>query len=252
MIKKYILGATMALTTLSGVCTAESAESLQKQADVLREEGKTLDALNLYNQALVIYQKKHDYNGILGVLSGRLISWQHLFNHEEDKVYAILARKEAESMLAIAQEHGIHDRDYLIHFLFGKSCIFLKDFNCAEIEFKKAVELFPHNNAEKGDWLAHLGEAIYRNGRKEEGERVILEGVQQIKSHQNDTDSFRINVWISGAYLRLAKILINDNKIEQAKTYLHKGEEIVLNDDRLVIRKQQIEGLKRKIEPENY
>lgn len=247
MIKKYILGAAIALTSLSDICVAESAETLQKQADVLREEGKTLEALNLYNQALVNYQKKHDYNGVLAVLSSRLISWQHLFNHEEDKVYVILARKEAESMLAIAHEYGIHDKDYLIHFLFGKSCIFLKDFNCAEIEFKKAIELFPHHNSEKGDWLAHLGEAIYRNGRQEEGERVILEGIQQIQSHQNDTDSFRINVWISGAYLRLAKILINDNKIEQAKIYLHQGEKIVLNDDRLVIRKQQLEGLKEKL-----
>ena len=184
----------------------------------------------------------------MSVLSGRLISWQHLFNHEEDKIYAILARKEAESMLTIAQEYGIHDRDYLIHFLFGKSCIFLKDFNCAEIEFKKAVEVFPHDNAEKGDLIAHLGEAIYRNGRKEEGERVILEGVQQIQAHHNDYDSFRINVWISGAYLRLAKILINDNRIEQAKIYLHKGEVIVLNDTRLVIRKQQLEILKKKID----
>lgn len=238
----------MTLTILNTVCMAASAEMLREQADVLREEGKTLDALNLYNQALVNYQQKHDYNGILGVLSGRLISWQHLFNHEEDKVYAILARKEAESMLVIAQEYGIHDRDYQIHFLFGKSCIFLKDFKCAEIEFKQAVDLYPQDNAEKGDWLAHLGEAIYKNGRKEEGERVILEGVQQIQTHQEEEDSFKINVWISGAYLRLAKVLISDQKVEQAKIYLSKGEQVVLKDPRLVIRKQQLEILKKKMD----
>lgn len=238
----------MTLTTLNAVCMVDSAEMLREQADILREKGKTLDALNLYNQALVSFQKRRDYNGILGVLSGRLISWQHLFNHEEDKVYAILARKEAESMLAIAQEHNIHNRDYLIHFLFGKSCIFLKDFKCAEIEFKQAVDLYPQDNAEKGDWLAHLGEAIYKNGRKEEGERVILEGVQQIQAHQDVEDAFKINVWISGAYLRLAKILISDQKSEQAKTYLSKGEQIVLKDPRLVIRKQQLEILKKKMD----
>lgn len=248
MIKKYLLGAAIALIMVKPAYVAASAEMLQRQADVLREEGKTLEALNVYNQALVDYQQKHDYNGILSVLSGRLISWQHLFNKEEDRIYAILARKEAESMLAIAQEHGIHDRDYLIHFLFGKSCIFLKDFNSAEMEFKKAIELYPHDNAEKGDRLAHLGEAIYRNGRKEEGERVILSGVQQIQAHQHEEDSFKINVWISGAYLRLAKILINDHKIEQAKIYLQLGEEIVLKDDRLVIRKQQLELLKNKLD----
>lgn len=247
MIKKYIMGIAMTLTALNTVCIASSAEALREQADILREDGKTLDALNLYNQALVNFQQKHDYNGMLEVLCGRLISWQHLFNHEEDKVYAILARKEAESMFAIAQEHGIHDRDYLIHFLFGKSCIFLKDFKSAEVEFKRAVDLYPHNNAEKGDWVAHLGEAIYKNGRKEEGERVILEGIHQIHAHQNAEDSFKINVWISGAYLRLAKILISDQKIEKAKIYLSKGEEIILKDPRLVIRKQQLETLKKHL-----
>lgn len=64
MIRKYITGA-MALTTL---CTASTPH---QQADVLREEGKTLEALNLYNQALVDYQQKRDYHGVLGVLCGR-------------------------------------------------------------------------------------------------------------------------------------------------------------------------------------
>ncbi len=182
---------------------------MQTQADVLRA-GETLEALNLYNQALVSYQKEHNYKGILGVLTGRLISWQHLFNQEEDKVYAILARNEAETILRIAKEYNIHDRDYLIHFLFGKSCIFLKDFKCAQDEFAKAIELYPSDNGEKGDWMAHLGEAIYRSGDKEKGKAVILQGVEQMKNHADENDSFTMNVWLSGAYLRLAKILIND------------------------------------------
>lgn len=245
-IQKTLMGMVIALTALTNVCMASSPENLREQADILREEGKTLDALNLYNHALVRYQQDHDINGILGVLCGRLISWQHLFNHEEDKVYAFLARNEVETILTIAQDYDIHDKDHLIHFLFGKSCIFLKDFERAEIEFKKAVDLFPYNNAEKGDWLAHLGEAIYKNGRKEEGERVILEGVEQIQTHKNNEDTFKIHVWISGAYLRLAKILINDQKFKQAEIYLSKGEEVVLQDSRLVIRKQQLEILKSK------
>jgi predicted XRE-type DNA-binding protein len=40
-IKKYFIGVAMILTTLSGVCIAESAEALYKQADVFREEGMT-------------------------------------------------------------------------------------------------------------------------------------------------------------------------------------------------------------------
>jgi len=245
MIKNYTIAVAMIFTNFASISLAASPNL--PLADALREEGRTLEALDLYNQALVDFQQNHDYNGILAALSGRLISWQHLFNHEEDRVYAILARKEAEAILAIAQEHNIHDKDLLIHFLLGKSCIFLKDFKCAEMEFTQTVALCPQDSAEKGDLLTHLGEAIYKNGRPEEGERMILEGVQQIQTHQEGRDPFTMNVWISGAYIRLAKILMSDQKMEQANIYLSKAEEIILKNPKLVIRKQQLDILKKKI-----
>jgi tetratricopeptide (TPR) repeat protein len=230
-----------------GSCLAESTtDALKNQADSLREEGKSLEALNLYNQALVSYQHANNYEGVLNTLAGRLISWQHLYNHDQEYVYAILARKEAEAMLAVAQEYKIHNKDYLIHFLYGKSCIFLKDYPCAEKEYRMAVELYTQDNAEKGDLLAHLGEALYLNGQKQQGEKMILDAIQQILSHQEGNDSFKINVWTSGAYLRLAKVLFLDGKLEQAVSYFKKGEEIVLKDPRLVIRNQQLDIIKKK------
>lgn len=239
MIKRIVF----TLIFFLSACHAEDAKGLQRQADILREEGKTLEALNLYNRALVAYEQQHDYKGLLTVLTGRLISWQHLYNHGEEKVYAILARKEAEAMEAIANEYGVHDRDDQIHFFLGKTAIFLKEYPTAEKEFKKALELYPYDNAERGDWLAHLGEALYRNGRKESGEQTILEGVRQIEAHPEE-DTFKAHVWISGAYLRLAKLLISDNRKEEAKPYLQKGEEIISGDPRLVIRKQQLQKLR--------
>lgn len=247
MLKKHLLTIAFALTSFTMICTANTPELLRDRADIVREEGKTLEALDLYNQALVGFQQKHDYCGVLDALIGRLISWQHLYNHENDPLFAVLARKEAEAMLAIAQEYSIHDRDRLIHFFLGKSSVFLHDYPAAESEFALAVALYPQENAEKGDWLAHLGEAIYQNGRKEEGEKIMPEGIQQIQAHQEGVDSFRINVWTSGAYLRLAKLFIDDGKPEQAELYLFRGEEIILKDPRLIIRKQQLDILKKKV-----
>lgn len=238
---------TVFFMMLSGLGNCAAAQDLQAQADKLREAGKTLDALDLYNRALVGYQKERNYGAILYVLTGRLISWQHLYNHENSKVYAILARKEAEAIMSISKEFGIHDKDHLIHYLLGKSCIFLEDFSCAESEFQQAVDLYPSGQAEKGDWMAHLGEAVYRNGQKEKGKAIILSGVDYINAHAQGLESYTVNVWISGAYLRLAKILINDD-LNEAKFYLQKGEEVTSGDERLVIRRQQVEKLKKKIE----
>jgi tetratricopeptide (TPR) repeat protein len=237
----------MATTTLSPL-QATSAIELQKQADTLRETGQSLRAIDIYNQAIVSYQAEKDYTHMLGALTGRLLSWKHLFYKTEDNIYAIFVKKEAEAMLEIAKEHQLLNKLYLIHFLNGTSAILLKDYSVAEKEFGQAVELYPNDNAEKGDWMAHLGEAIYRNGRKEEGKKMILQGIQKIQTHSSQIDSFLFNVWISGAYLRLAKLLKSDQR-EESQSFLNQAKKIIESDERLVIRKQQLEAFMKESLP---
>lgn len=228
--------ATILIAPLFPTTTAE----LQKQADVLREEGQSLKAIDMYNHVIVRYQEDKNYTNMMAALTGRLLSWKHLFYKTEDKIYAIFVKKEAEAILEIAKEYqlgGLH----LIHFLNGTSAILLKDYSTAEKEFGQAVELYPIDNAEKGDWMAHLGEAVYRNGKKEEGKKLILQGVQKIEEKSSQLDSFLFNVWVSGAYLRLAKLLKPDNK-EESQFFLSKAKKIIDSDDRLIIRKQQLDA----------
>lgn len=240
-LSKILFGAIMSFATITSLPVyAATATELQKQADVLREGGQSLKAIDVYNQAIVRYQEDKDYANMIGALTGRLLSWKHLFYKTEDKIYAIFVKKEAEAMLEIAKEHQLLDRIYLIHFLNGTSAILLKDYPVAEKEFGQAVELYPNDNAEKGDWIAHLGEAIYRNGRKEEGKKLILQGVQIIEEKSSQIDSFLFNVWVSGAYLRLAKLLKPDN-LDESQVFFNKAKKIIDSDDRLVIRKQQLE-----------
>lgn len=238
---QILLGAMVFAITMMLPLYATTATELQKQADVLREEGKNLKAIDLYNQSIVYYQADKDYANMMGALTGRLLSWKHLFYKTEDKIYAIFVKKEAEAMFEIANEHNLLDRLYLIHFLNGTSASLLKDYSVAEKEFTKAVELYPSDNAEKGDWTAHLGEAMYRNGRKEEGEKLILQGVKKIEQNASQINSFTFNVWVSGAYLRLAKLLKLDNK-EESQYFLNKAKRIINSDERLVVRKQQLES----------
>lgn len=218
---------------------------LQKQADVLREEGKSLKAIDTYNQAIVCYQEEQDFGNMMGALTGRLLCWKHLFYKTEDKIYAFFVKKEAEAMLEIAKEHKLLDRLFLIHYLNGTSATLLNDYPLAEKEFVKAIELFPNDVAEKGDWIAHLGDAVYRNGRKEEGKKLILQGVQIIEEKSSQIDSFQFNVWVSGAYLRLAKLLKTDN-IQESKLYFNKAKKIIDSDERLVIRKQQLDSFMKE------
>ena len=237
---KILLGVVMSVIVATSVHAA-SAMELQKEADKVREEEKSLMAINLYNQSIVSYQESRDYSSMMGALTGRLLSWKHLFYKTEDKIYAIFVKKEAEAMLEVAKAYNLMDRLYLIYFLNGTSAILLKDYDSAEKEFSKAIELYPFENAEKGDWIAHLGDAMYRNGKKEEGKKTILHGVEIIKEKSSQIDSFLFNVWVSGAYLRLAKLLRADNP-EESQLFFNQAKLIINSDDRLVIRKQQLEA----------
>ncbi len=237
---KILFGVIMSVIIATSV-HATSGMELQKEADRVREEGKSLIAIDLYNQAIVSYQESKDYSSMIGALTGRLLSWKHLFYKTEDKIYAIFVKKEAKAMLEVAKTYNLMDRAYLIHFLNGTSAILLKDYPSAENEFHQAIELYPVENAEKGDWIAHLGDAMYRNGKKEEGRKTILNGVEIIKMRSSQIDSFLFNVWVSGAYLRLAKLLKTDNS-EESQLFLKQAKAIIDSDDRLVIRKQQLEA----------
>lgn len=237
----------MTTTTISPIYATTTAIELQKHADVLREQGESLKAIDVYNQAIVRYQEDKDYVNMMQALTGRLLSWKHLFYKTGDKIYAIFVKKETEAMLEISKEHRLNDKLYLIHFLNGTSAILLNDYPVAEKEFGQAIELYPNDYAEKGDWLAHLGDAVYRNGKKEEGKKMILQGVEKIEANSSQIDSFLFNVWVSGAYLRLAKLLKTDNS-EESLLFLSKATEIIDSDERLVIRKRQLETFMKEFQ----
>ncbi len=113
-------------------------------------------------------------------------------------------------------------------------------------EFTQAVELYPSEKAEKGDWIAHLGDAMYHTGQKEAGKDAILRGISFIQERSSQIDSFLYNVWVSGAYLRLAKLLEIDNP-EESLDFLHRAKAIIDSDSRLVIRKQQLDAFTKHL-----
>jgi tetratricopeptide (TPR) repeat protein len=226
---------------LMAITFANSGIGLLDQADQLREKGESLKSIQLYDEAIVEAVHHHNNSMLIGALTGRLLAWKHLFYKTHDRTYALLVKKEAEAMTKIAEEKGLKER-HLFHYLSATADNLLQDYPSAEKELKLAVEHYPLNNAEKGDWVAHLGEALYLNGKKKEGIETTLKGIEIIQSHAEGVDPFLIHVWLSGAYLRLATLLKTDN-LQESKSYLEKAKKIIQSDDRLVIRKQQLEEL---------
>lgn len=215
-----------------------TAQRFHQKAEELREQDKHLEALKFCDEAIIAYQKEKDYLGLSSVIQSRVLIYKHLFLLTQDFCFTVLAQKDAESSLIISQKQKL-DNLFSCYFRMGEISMLFKDYQNAILNYQKALSLFPKINSEKGDYQYHLGEAQYLNGNKKEGLKNLLSGLKIIQKYKNQTDSFLINVWQSGCFLKLSKLLQKDNPI-LSKEYLLKAKSIIDSDKRLIIRKRQL------------
>jgi tetratricopeptide (TPR) repeat protein len=228
------------------VKTGLSAEQLHSKGAQFREEDKHQEALQYLTVAIVAYQDVGNFAGLIDALKDRTLTWKHYFLLTKDKVYAILARKDAEAMLAIAEQYDLNDKLDTAYFRLGEIDMLFEDYPGAINHYQKALDTYRGPLSEKGDFRYHLGEAYYRNGEKGKGKRLILEGLKEIQDGADELDPFLIHVWESGVYIRLAELLIKDEP-PVAKEYYQEAKKIAEADPKLVIRRRQIAELGKRI-----
>lgn len=222
------------------------AQDAHIMSEELRENDKHIEALQVIEVAIVLYQKEKNYLGFAKALQSRVLIYKHLFLLTSDVAFAILARQDAKSSLEIVQKHNLKDALSSCFFRLGEISMLFENYENASDYYQKSLDVYTGTNTEKGDYRYHLGEALYRNGKKTEGIKTMLEGLKEIQDNRGEVDSFLANVWEAGCYMKLAELVIKDN-LGQAKEYFKKAQEIVDSDDKLVIRRRQIADLAKKL-----
>ena len=217
-----------------------NTNKLHQKAEDLREEDKLLDALKLYEEVIYKYQQEKNYSALIEALGGRCLTYKHLFLLSKDFVFFNLALHSALSSLEIAKNYKIILKIHRCYFRLGEMEMLANNFLKAEKYYLKAFIKYPREEAEKGDFQYHLGEAQFRAGKKDEGLKNLLAGLELIKKYKSSTDSFVYNVWHSGCLMRLAELTKN-------KKYLLEAQKIIDSDPRLIIRKRQIKELKKMV-----
>lgn len=212
---------------------------VHQKSDIAREQDNLADALTLINEALTEYKKNENFAGYVMAQLSRSLIHKHEFLKTRNNDYAVNARKDAEGGLAIAQDKKLNEYVGVCYFRLGEAFMLIEDYESAVKNYELALDNFYGTLCERGDYRYHYGEALFKAGRKGEGKRIMLTGLEEIQNNRSDVDSFLANVWESGCYMRLAQLLKRE-KSRQAATYLEKARSIIDSDPRLIIRKRQL------------
>lgn len=213
--------------------------SLFEKAEKLREQDKLLEALKLYEEVIIAYQKSENYSDLVESLGGRCLTYKHLFLLSDDQSFAVIAKHDALSALEIAQIFNQKNKFYRCYFRLGEMEMLFKNYKKAIDYYQKSLSLYPQEKAEKGDFQYHLGEAQYMKGDTKNGLENLSAGLTKIRQYRDSTDSFLINVWESGCLMKLAFFTKDNN-------YLDEAQKIIDSDPRLIIRKRQMAKLTNK------
>lgn len=220
---------------------------LHGEAEQAREKGNFEKALQLTDQAMITYQKDNDDLGFAEVQASRFLTLRHLYEQTEDEKFLVLAKHAAEASVELAEKSGDPKALALPYFNLAKAQEEIGELSTAIKSYQKAVQNMVSNPPDEhgirpavvADMIIHQSTAEYKNGDKGALERALaalvdLEGADESKYNKD--------VWRSGAHMRIAQMLKNDD-LAKAEEHLKAAKEIIDSNPDLKLRKAQWEKL---------
>jgi tetratricopeptide (TPR) repeat protein len=234
------------------------AHQLHAQSEEERELKHNFPAaLSHIAEAILEYNNEGNLGGMAQAYASQAITYKHLGRIAPDekkaRAFFISAKMSALTGVKIGEETGNAEDATLPYYSAAKMLEEIGEGKEALVYFEKAVNspLPPQHNrlSVRADMKNHLAACGYRNAASPEEKKEYYEqakaAIQELL-HSNEEDSYVFNVWLSGAYLRMADMLYSDNP-EESKQYLEKAKEVIQKDSRLGLRQEQYELLKNNL-----
>ncbi|MDD2822776.1 MAG: hypothetical protein PHQ59_01720 [Candidatus Daviesbacteria bacterium] len=228
------------------------ARQLLGKANEAREiEQDYLKSLEFTDQALITFQQENDPLGIAETEASRAIVFKLLYRQTSDHNFLLLAESAASAGVNIAKASNNKEALALPLFELAKIKDELGNFSEAVSLYQEAIDNMLNNPPQThnrmsviNDMKVHLATSEYKTGDKQALNRV-LEALSNLEK-EPDISKYNQDAWVSGAYMRLADILKDDDP-EKSRQYLYQAKEIIDNNPELKIRLSQWEKLKQTI-----
>lgn len=225
-----------------------AARQILGKANQAREDGDFEQALIFNDQAVLAFQAEGDLLGLAEAQSYRSLTFRHLYEKTNDKNFLLIGKGAARTGVEIAEGSGSKESLAIPYFNLAKAYDDLGELDEAIENYRKAVENITNNPPAihnrptiVADFKVHLATSEYRNGDKSALERAE-QALKELEDAETGVDTYNKPVWLSGAHMRIAQMLKEDDP-QKAKEHLEKAKEIVDSDKTLTLRKEQLEKL---------
>lgn len=223
-----------------------------KEANEARESGDLEKSLHLFTNALLQAARENNLGDFCESIAGRSITLRHLAENSDSHLFLILAENELLAAIKIAERHNLKEALAFPYFQLGNALEHLGKLDEAVKAYAQALGYLENNptkshesSAVKADFKIHLYTCKYKAGDKTALEKA-LEALEELEGASEDEYSKK--VWLSGAHMRIAEML-KDDDLPKAKHYLGLAKKIIDSDGRLILRNGQWERLSVNFSP---
>ncbi|MFC1649299.1 hypothetical protein ACFL2C_01120 [Patescibacteria group bacterium] len=228
------------------------ARILHAKAEKARElEQDFPKAISLTEKAIDAYKKENDLVGAAEAHGSLVITYKHLFQLTKSKKYKILTKKASKDAIEVAIESRDKTALALPYFSAGDYYDTVEG-NCVEAaKYYQIAIKHMQNNPPKThnrpavlmNIKAHLHACEYKNGDKKAIGKLVKVAQDIIDSNES---KYEKDVWSSGAFMKAALLLNNENPAD-ANKYMQKAKHIIDTNKDLVLRKKQWKRLNKSL-----
>ncbi len=222
-------------------------KQMRQRATLAREKGQFIHSLSYSDQALLAFDALQNPSDFAEALANRSITLRVYAGLYRSRQVLTLAKYEMLGSVAIARASG--DARSLSMPLYNLAQIQedLGELPSAVLSYREAVAVMEEHPPEAhnrpsvlANMKLHMETCEYASGDKTALSRALL--ALSALEHADEPSVYNKLVWISGGYLRLARILREDDNTK-ARMYLEKAKEIIDTNPELVLRRQQLQQI---------
>ncbi len=228
-----------------------TAHTLHQQAQEFREQAQSVEALALYEKALVEYISEQDAEGIIRVLLEKVITYRHLFFFTKQYIYIELAAttlQMAEHMANLNKELLDSELHATVIFHIAQITEAMGESEEAVQVYEEALEYLPKEmTANKANILSHLALSEWHSGKKEDAMKHFSEAHNYLETNSETQDAQTNIIWLSGSHLLQAEAVCETN-VKEALQHIKVVKKLLNSEEEYPIRWKQMREIEERIE----